>query len=363
MTKRICAVVDTGIIKRNVAEIKKSAGDKKLIAVIKADAYGHGEAAVAEVTEAYCDMFAVATVQEAENLKKVTKKDILILAMIPDEEKAKCIKEGIIMTVSDLCEAEKISRTAKELNLTARVHAAVDTGMSRIGFDFKTAAEKIRSIEKLPNVKTEGIFSHYALSDASDKSFTKLQTERFKAVCNEIGEGKMRHIANSAALIDLDEVYGDAVRAGIILYGLYPSDEVIKEKMKLSPALSLKSRISFVKEIEAGASISYGLTFTAKEKMKIATVSAGYADGYPRSLSGRGSVLIKGRRYPIVGRICMDQFMVDVTGSDVEADDEVILIGKSGNEEITADEIARLDGTINYEIMCRIGMRVPRIYI
>lgn len=363
MTKRICAEVNTGAIKKNAAAIKSAAKGKKLIGVIKADAYGHGETAVAGVIEPYCDMYAVATAEEAKNLKAVTDKDILILAMIPDEEKADCIRNKIIVTVSDFSEAERLSAEAQKLNMTARVHAAVDTGMSRIGFKADTAAEEIEKIAALPNVNVEGIFSHYAASDMRDKSFTHLQTERFKSVCDKVGGGRLCHIANSAALTDLDDICGDAVRAGIILYGLYPSDEVIKEKIKLSPVLTLKSRVSYVKEIEKGTAVSYGLTFTAKEKMKLATVSAGYADGYPRSLSGKGQVIINGKKHNIVGRICMDQFMVDVTGSDVAVDDEVILIGKSGGEEITADEVAALDGTINYEIMCRIGMRVPRIYI
>lgn len=363
MTKRICAEVNTEAIKKNAAAIKSAAKGKKLIAVIKADAYGHGETAVAKVLEPYCDMYAVATAEEAKNLKAVTDKDILILAMIPDEEKADCIKNKIIMTVSDFSEAEALSLAAKKMNMTARVHAAVDTGMSRIGFKADTAADEIEKIAALPCISVEGIFSHYAASDCRDKSFTELQTKRFEKVCASSGEGKLCHIANSAALTDLDDICGDAVRAGIILYGLYPSDEVNKEKIKLFPALTLKSRVSFVKEIEKGTAVSYGLTFTAKEKMKLATVSAGYADGYPRSLSGKGQVIINGKKYNIVGRICMDQFMVDVTGSNVAVDDEVILIGKSGGEEITADEIATLDGTINYEIMCRIGMRVPRIYI
>ncbi len=365
MTKRICALIDTGAIAENALRIKEKAKEKKLIAVIKANAYGHGDTEVSRILEKTADMFAVATKDEALNLRQNgVEKDIIILSMIPDSDKAECIKNGIILTASDLSEGKRISEAASEVGKKARVHAAVDTGMSRIGFKADSeGAEKINALSKLSGISLEGIFSHYAVSDIKDKSFTKKQTERFKKVCSIAGEGKLCHIANSAAIMDLESLYGGAVRAGIILYGLLPSDEVLKDSIQLKPALTLKSRVSFVKEIEKGDGISYGLTFVADKKMKIATVTAGYADGYPRSLSGKGSVLINGKRFPIVGRVCMDQFMIDVTGSSVAVDDEVILIGKSGNEYISADEIAKIAGTINYEIVCGIGMRVPRIYI
>lgn len=365
MTKRICAVIDTGAIAENALRIKEKAKEKKLIAVIKANAYGHGDIEIARVIEKTADMFAVATADEAMQLRKNgIDKDIIILSMIPDSEKDACINSGVILTVSDLSEGERISAAAALCGKKARVHAAVDTGMSRIGFkaDIK-GAEKINELSKLPGINLEGIFSHYAVSDIKDKSFTETQTEKFKKVCSYVGEGRLCHIANSAAIMDLENIYGGAVRAGIILYGLLPSDEVSKDAIALKPALTLKSRVSFVKEIEKGDGVSYGLTFVADKKMKIATVAAGYADGYPRCLSGKGSVLINGQRFSIVGRVCMDQFMIDVTGSDVKEDDEVILIGKSGNEYISADEIAKIAGTINYEIVCGIGMRVPRIYI
>lgn len=365
MTKRICAVIDTGAIVENALHIKDKAKGKKLIAVIKANAYGHGDAEISRALSKTADMLAVATADEAMHLRKIgIRKDIIILSMIPDSDKEECIKNGIILTASDLSEGKRISDAAAKVKRKARVHAAVDTGMSRIGFKATNeGAEKISELSKLPGIDLEGIFSHYAVSDIKDKSFTEIQTEKFKKVCLCVGEGKLCHIANSAAIMDLDNIYGGAVRAGIILYGLLPSDEVKKDALLLKPALTLKSRISFVKEIEKGDGVSYGLTFVADKKMKIATVTAGYADGYPRSLSGKGSVLINGKRFPIVGRVCMDQFMIDVTGSDVKEDDEVILIGKSGDEYISADDIAKIAGTINYEIVCGIGMRVPRIYI
>ena len=364
MTKRISAWIDLGAIRRNAVRIKEKSGGKKLVGVVKANAYGHGDVMVAHALSDICDMFAVAEAHEALRLRKNgIGNDIMILSMIPEEDIKECVENGIILTVSSLSEGERISHEAKSIGRIARVHAAVDTGMSRIGFKADEGAEKIKKLSELENLKVEGIFSHYAVSDIKDKTFTALQTERFKSVCGEAGEGRLCHIANSAAIMDLDSVYGGAVRAGIILYGLLPSDEVDKDSILLEPALTFKSRVSFVKDIEKGDSVSYGLTFTADKKMRVATVSAGYADGYPRSLSGKGRVLINGKSHKIVGRICMDQFMVDVTGSDVKADDEVILIGKSGNEYISADEVASFAGTINYEIVCSIGARVPRIYI
>lgn len=364
MAKRISALINLGAIRRNAVRIKEKSGGKKLVGVVKANAYGHGDVMVARELSDICDMFAVAEAHEALHLRKNgIGNDIMILSMIPEEDIKECVENGIILTVSSLSEGERISHEAKSIGRIARVHAAVDTGMSRIGFRIDEGAERIKKLSELENLKVEGIFSHYAVSDIKDKTFTALQTERFKKVCAVSGEGRLCHIANSAAIMDLDSVYGEAVRAGIILYGLLPSDEVDKNSILLEPALTFKSRVSFVKDIEKGDAVSYGLTFTADKKMRIATVSAGYADGYPRSLSGKGRVLINGKSHKIVGRICMDQFMVDVTGSDVKADDEVILIGKSGNEYISADEVANLAGTINYEIVCLIGARVPRIYV
>ncbi len=364
MSKRICAEIDLNAILFNIRQIKNKAKGKKLIAVIKANAYGHGDERVASFIEAECDMFAVAAAEEALHLRKCgIKKDIIVLSMVPDEDKEGCIKNNIILTVSDLAEGEKISRAADKLGMRAAIHAAVDTGMNRIGFKANDRGiEEIKRLSRLSNVSVTGIFSHYAVSDIKDKTFTVMQTERFGRVCDAVGEGRLCHIANSAAIMELEATFGGAVRAGIIVYGLLPSDVVDAKALALKPALTLKSRVSFVKEIEKGEGVSYGLTFVADKKMKIATVSAGYADGYPRLLSGKGTVLIRGRRYSIVGRICMDQFMIDVTGSDVKVDDEVILIGQSGDEYISADEVAHLANTINYEIICSVGMRVPREY-
>ncbi len=365
MSKRVCALIDMGAIKNNLLEIKNKIGERKLIAVIKADAYGHGAKETAPVIEELCDMFAVASYDEAEEIRKTgVKKDILILGPVPEEDIAPCISEGFLITVSSLKEAERISSVAKNLGIKALIHVAVDTGMRRIGFNSDESG--IKDLEKLctlPMLSLEGIFSHYATADEKDKSFTKLQTERFKEVCHKVGDKfKMHHIANSAAIIDDDELYGDAVRAGIIIYGLLPSSEVSENTLVLKRALTWKSRVSFLKDVDEGEGISYGLTFKSPQKMTVATVSAGYGDGYSRHFSNRGEVIIRGRRFPIVGRVCMDQFMVDVTGYDVRVDDEVILIGQSGDEYIGAEDLAHLSNTIAYETICGIGRRVPRIY-
>lgn len=365
MSKRICALIDTGAIKNNLMEIRKRIGERKLIAVIKADAYGHGAKETAPVIEEFCDMFAVASYDEAEEIRKTgVKKQILILGPVPEEDIALCIKDGFLITVSSLKEAERISFVANEIGTKAVIHIAVDTGMRRIGFKSdEMGIEEIKKVCVLPMLSPEGIFSHYATADEKDKSFTKLQTERFKKVCAEVGHKfKMHHIANSAAIIDDDELYGDAVRAGIIIYGHLPSSDVSENTLALKKALTWKSRVSFVKEVDEDEGISYGLTFKSPHKMTVATVSAGYGDGYSRLFSNRGEVIIRGRRFPIVGRVCMDQFMVDVTGYSVEVDDEVILIGQGENEYIGAEELAKLSNTISYETICGIGRRVPRIY-
>ncbi len=367
MTRRICAVVNTAALVHNLNEVKKKAEDKKVVAVIKADAYGHGAVKAAEAYATLADMFAVATGDEALELREAgVTKDILILAPVPKEDIPELVKAGIILTVSSEKDGEDISQISEGLGITARIHVAVDTGMSRIGFfPNKEGAWQIRKISKLPALSLEAVFTHYAKADEKDKTWMNIQTERFTSFAKNLEKELPHlkfHIANSAGIMEQKAHFGDFVRAGIVLYGLYPSDEVEKRALHLIPALTWKSRVSSVRWVEKGEGVSYGHTYRAEERIKVATVSCGYADGYPRLLSNRGRVLINGTSCPIVGRVCMDQFMVDVTDKNVDVDDEAILIGKSGNEEITADEIAMLTGTINYEVVCDIGKRVPRIY-
>ena len=367
MTKRICAVVSTTALIHNLKEVVNKAKGKKVVAVIKADGYGHGAVKMAELYENIADMYAVATSDEAIELREngVTK-DILILAPVPKEDVAALIEKGIILTISDEESAKEISEIAESKKLVARIHASLDTGMSRIGF-FPTdeTIDVLKAIKSLPSISLEGAFTHYAKADETDKTWMNIQTERFTTFAKKLEKvlpDIKFHIANSAGIMEQENQFGDFVRAGIVLYGLYPSDEVCKNALNLIPALTWKSRVSSVRWVEKGEGVSYGHTFRAEERIKVATISCGYADGYPRLLSNKGRVLINGVSCPILGRVCMDQFMVDASGVDAKIDDEVILIGKSGSEEITADEIARLTGTINYEVVCDIGKRVPRIY-
>lgn len=364
MAKRVYAEVDLSAICHNVCQIRKKIEDKKLIAVIKADGYGHGSIETAKAIADKVDAFAVATKEEALEIKEAgIDKPILILAPIPKEDIKECLLKGVSLTVGDMNKAKEISEVSNAEKITAKLHLAVDTGMTRIGFmPTDESLNEIKEIANLPFVEIEGIFSHYATADEKDKEYSLIQTKRFMDFVKkveELGIKPMRHIANSAGLIEF-EIFGDAVRAGIVMYGLYPSSDV-KKDLDLRPAIEWKSRVSAVRKVEKGIPVSYGRTFVTDKEMTIATVSAGYGDGYPRMLSNIGRVLIKGKSYPIIGRVCMDQFMIDVTGGDVECEDEVILIGKSGDEYISAEEIASLTGTINYEIICNIGNRVPRI--
>ena len=264
--------------------------------------------------------------------------------------------------------AECISHHAKNLNKTVKINIAVDTGMSRIGYiPSQTAVEEIVRISKLPNIKIESIFTHFAKADYLDKSFAKKQLEEFMDFVERVETAGVRipihQCANSAAMMEMPQTSLSLSRVGISMYGLYPSDEMSRENMVLYPALSLYSHVVHVKEIEAGRGISYGQTFIAKKKMKIATIPIGYGDGYPRNLSNKGCVIINGKKVPIVGRVCMDQFMVDVTGMEVSVGDLVTLIGKEGTEEITVNELAELAGTFHYEFVCDLGKRIPRVFV
>ncbi len=271
------------------------------------------------------------------------------------------------MTVFTLADAKKISCEAEKIGKKARIHIALDTGMGRIGFDLsEKSLGEVFEICSLSGIKAEGIFTHFATADEADKTFTLKQKADFDLFYENLyGKGvkiPIRHVANSAAIMDFSDFNYEMVRSGIVTYGLYPSSEVIKSNLALTPAMALKSHISHIKTVPKGTPISYGATYKTESEAVIATVPVGYADGYPRHLSNCGRVLINGKSAQIVGRICMDQFMADITGISAKVGDEVILMGKSGEEEITADEIAEKAGTINYEIICGIGKRVPRVY-
>ena len=346
--------------------------ETKMIGVIKADGYGHGAIEIAQAIEEldYVWGFAVATADEAMALRRRgVQKPILILGYVFSEHDNMLIEQDIRPTIFMLETAKRLSEKASNLHKDLAVHVAIDTGMSRIGMQVtKDSAEEIAQIAKLPHIVVEGIFTHFARADETDKEFTKHQFREFEkmiALTKEAGVSiPFHHCSNSAGIVDLPYANLDIVRAGITLYGLWPSDEVQKDRIDLMPAMELKSRVVYVKQLEAGRSISYGGTYVTKKEQKIATIPVGYGDGYPRSLSNKGSVLIRGKRAPICGRVCMDQFMVDVTDiPDVQIGDEVTLIGSDGAGRITMEELGDLSGRFNYEFACDLGKRIPRVFV
>ena len=370
---RAYARIDLDAVAYNMEQMKQSLEPQtKMIAVIKADGYGHGAVPIAEMLETkdYLWGFAVATLDEAVVLRtEGIKKPILVLGCVFPDQYLEMLKHDIRMNIYTEEMAEAISRMAAGEGLCAHMHIKLDTGMGRLGFDMSdSSVEAITRISQLPSVEMEGIFTHFAKADETDKTFTEKQLRDFSEMTERLAENGVRfayeHCANSAAIIDIKEANFDLVRAGISTYGLYPSEEVNKENVKLKPAMALKSHVAFVKEIHEGTPISYGGTFVSEKKMRIATIPVGYADGYPRSLSNKGWVLIRGKKAPIVGRICMDQFMVDVTDIDgVSFGDTVTLIGRDGNETITVEELGELSGRFNYEFVCDLGKRIPRVYV
>ncbi len=364
LNKRVCAYIHTGAIKHNFQEIKKQIPyGTQIMPVIKADAYGHGALTFANILKDDADCFAVATVDEAVELRtNGIETPILVLGHTFRQEMEEAVRYDIILTVTSYDDAVWLSEIAQALDKPATVHIKVDTGMSRIGFKPTEESRKIiRKIDSLKNITVDGVFTHFATADEADKNFTKIQAERFFEFTKDLSAEYIFHAGNSAAIMQHKSASFDMMRPGIILYGLHPSDEVDKSVLDLKPVMELISHIAFVKTIQKGDAVSYGRTFVADKEMKIATIPVGYADGYPRLLSNKGRIIINGKYAPIVGRICMDQFMVDVTDIDnVNTGDKVILIGGDGNISVTADEIADLAGTINYEVVCGISKRVPR---
>lgn len=354
-------------IKNLKARIRKDCG---VVAVIKADGYGHGAVPIAKVLFDEVSAFAVATVDEALVLRNHNMdKPIYVIGYTYESGYEEAIAEDIRLTVFRYEDAKQINDYAIRMGKVAKIHIKIDTGMSRIGYlPNDESIQEIQNISKLSNIEIEGLFTHLANADESDKSKAVRQFNMFMEFAQKLDALGIRipvkHCSNSAAVIELPDMNLDCVRVGIAMYGLYPSEEVNKELVKLTPALEMKSHVVHVKELEAGVPIGYGGTYITTKQTKVATIPVGYGDGYRRSLSNKGEVLLKGKRYPIIGRVCMDQFMVDVTDSeDVKVGDEVTLLGRDGDEIITAECMAAAAGdTFNYEIICDIGKRIPRVY-
>lgn len=339
----------------------------KLLCVIKADAYGHGAVELAKLFEGRADFYGVACTEEAiELIQAGIKTPVLILGTVAREYFADIVKYGIRIPIFSYDDAKALSEEAQRQGKTVPFHFCVDTGMSRIGFQVsEQSADICKEIACLPGIFAEGLFSHFATADEADLSKAVAQRERFKQFIRMLEARGMdipiKHINNSAGIMNFDE-YFDMCRMGIILYGLYPSHEVDKSLLEIRPVMEWRTHISFIKELEAGREISYGGTYKTQETRRIATIPVGYADGYPRCLSNRGKVLINGQFAPITGRVCMDQFMVDITGMDAQVGDTVILIGKSGDHELSMEEVSESAYSFNYELPCRIARRVPRTY-
>lgn len=367
---RVQANINLDAIYDNVKAAKSLTKEgTKLMAIIKADAYGHGAVKVAETLDDIADAYGVAILEEGIELRQAgVTKPILILGYTPAPLYEAMINYDITTAVFKYDMAEEISDTAVRLGKKAKIHIKLDTGMSRIGFkQDDESLETIIKISKLPGIEITGCFTHFARMDEKDKTKAKEQFRRYMDFTTRIEDAgikiPVKHVSNSAGIIEMPEVNLDMVRDGISVYGMYPSEEVNKEKLPLTPAMEIISYISFIKTLEKDVEIGYGGTFTTTRETKVATIPVGYADGYPRSLSNKGCILVNGQRAPIIGRICMDQFMVDITDiKDVHENDKVTLIGHDGDGYISIEEMADLSGSFNYEFVCDIGKRVPKVY-
>jgi alanine racemase len=369
---RIYAKIDIGAIAHNINLIKSKIGKARLMFVIKADAYGHGAPTLAREFEEMTDYFAVAEMREALELRGAdVKKPILILGYTPPAMYEEALENDITLTVFSADGMRALSDTARTYGKNARVHLAVDTGMGRIGWQVsEKGADEAALVASMPHIEAEGIFSHFSCADTDKTDFTQMQMaefERFIAMLSRRGvDIPIKHISNSAGILTFGGGY-DMARAGIVIYGLYPSEKMKREHtadFALRPAMELLTYVSHVKELEAGSPVSYGASYITSAKTRVATIPVGYADGYPRALSDGGDVLILGKRCPIIGKICMDQMMVDVTELPfVRVGDKVTLVGADGDEYISADEAAEKAGSFSYEFICGISRRVPRVYV
>ena len=371
LIRPVWAEINLDSLAYNMKNIKKLANGREVIGVVKADAYGHGSVEVSKVLlENGASRLAVAIITEAVELRKNNiKAPIMILGYTPLEFGETLVNNDIEQTVYDLEYAKSLSDIATNMGKKAKIHIALDTGMGRIGFlPNEDSLKKVLEIASLKGIEIVGIFTHFSTADEENKEYTYEQFSKIKNFNNMLLEKgldiPLKHASNSGAIIDLPETYLDCVRAGIILYGYYPSDEVKKEKLPLKTVLTLKTKIVHVKKLDKDMYISYGRTFKTERDSIIATIPIGYADGYSRLLSGKAKVIVNGKFAKVVGRICMDQCMIDVTDiEDVKVGDEVILLGEENNLEFNADDMAKIIGTINYDVLCMIKHRIPRVYI
>jgi alanine racemase len=361
------AEIDLGAIRHNleiVSHIVKS--DTKILGVVKADAYGHGIKEVSKAIIDYVDYFGVASIDEAAVLRSIgIKTPILVIGAILPEETEGVLKFNVIQTVSDMDVPRRLSKLAGARNKKVKVHVKIDTGMGRLGFWHEEAIGFIKKIAKLKNIIIDGIFTHFPNAEA-DRVFTHNQIRNFKRLVEILWDNDIyipiKHTANSMGLIDFKDSHMNMVRPGLMMYGIYPKESLMKSIL-LKPALTLKTKITYLKSMPKGRSVSYGMTYVTRKPTKIATIPVGYGDGYSRHFSNKAQVLINGRRCPIVGRVCMDMCMVDVGHlKNPKVGDDVILIGSQAGDIIRAEELAGIINTIPYEVLCNIGHRVPRIY-
>ena len=367
----VWAEIDLDNLASNMREVRRVAKSKEIMAIIKADGYGHGALDIAPVLlENGADKFGVAVITEAVELREGgIQCPIMILGFTPVSFADTILSYDFEQTVYSYELAYELSKAAQKADKIVKIHIALDTGMGRIGFrPNEESIKEVYNISKLPNICIEGLFSHFASSDEEDKQYSFNQLKKYNWFYDELKkqgiEIKIRHISNSAAIIDLPEAHYDMVRPGIVLYGYYPSDEVEKDKINLKPVMSLKAKVVHIKSLPAGECVSYGRKFKTDRESIIATIPIGYADGYTRLLFNKAKAIVNDKLVPVVGRICMDQCMLDVTeAGDIKVGDEVILIGERNGVRFNGDDIAGLLGTINYEVTCMISKRVPRVYI
>lgn len=368
----IWAEINLTALADNLREVRRLVGpDTQVAAVVKADAYGHGLVEAARtLLDHGADRLAVARVEEGIALRRAgIGASVLVMGFTPPAQYGAALDHDLTLTVYEAELARQLANTAGRQGRTARVHLKVDTGMGRLGVPSgRDVYRHIIAIVTLPHLEIEGLYTHFACADHADKTSARRQFAKFMEITCTLGQDgvdiPVLHAANSAAIIDLPETYLNLVRPGIMLYGLYPSDEVDRKRASLRPVMTLKAQVGFVKRVPAGFTVSYGSTHVTPVPTVLATIPCGYADGYRRLLSNRGAVLIHGRRAPVVGRVCMDQIVADVGHiPDVAVGDEVVLFGRQGGSELHVDEVASLVDTINYEVVCGVSARVPRVYV